>query len=103
MIQQPLISVILMMYVENVAQKESIFSDDGEIDEIQCPSTYQSEVKWGKLYKKIDIFQILVKNWKVACTRDDFFAVPEKTPIPLNGCGGPSTYYCVFKQTVLLA
>ncbi|GFY79275.1 hypothetical protein TNIN_224561 [Trichonephila inaurata madagascariensis] len=38
-------------YFENVAQGENISSDDEETDEIQCP-TSQSEVKWGKLYKK---------------------------------------------------
>ncbi|GFY52033.1 hypothetical protein TNIN_376051 [Trichonephila inaurata madagascariensis] len=32
-------------YVENVVQEE------------QCPSTSQPEVKWGKLYKKIDLLQ----------------------------------------------
>ncbi|GFV53341.1 transposable element Tcb1 transposase, partial [Trichonephila clavipes] len=34
-------------YVENVAQGENISSDDEEIDEIQCPSISQPEVKWG--------------------------------------------------------
>ncbi|GFY60126.1 hypothetical protein TNIN_354581 [Trichonephila inaurata madagascariensis] len=34
-------------YVENVAQGENISSDDEEIDEIQCPSISQPEIKWG--------------------------------------------------------
>ncbi|GFY47183.1 hypothetical protein TNIN_299681 [Trichonephila inaurata madagascariensis] len=39
-------------YVENLAQKENISSDDEEMDEIQCPSTSQLEVKCDKLYIK---------------------------------------------------
>ncbi|GFY79483.1 hypothetical protein TNIN_79301 [Trichonephila inaurata madagascariensis] len=37
-------------YVENVAQGENTSSDDEEINEMQCPSTSQPEVKWGKQY-----------------------------------------------------
>ncbi|GFY70950.1 hypothetical protein TNIN_397991 [Trichonephila inaurata madagascariensis] len=39
-------------YVESVAYGENISSDDEEINEIQCPSTSQQEVKQAKLYKK---------------------------------------------------
>ncbi|GFY70306.1 hypothetical protein TNIN_162061 [Trichonephila inaurata madagascariensis] len=45
------------IYIENVAQGENISSDDEEIDEIQCSSTSQTKVKWGKLYKNIDLLQ----------------------------------------------
>ncbi|GFY30667.1 hypothetical protein TNCV_3118271 [Trichonephila clavipes] len=45
-------------YVENFAQGENISnSDDEEIDEIQCASTSKPNVKWTKLYKKIDHLQ----------------------------------------------
>ncbi|GFY39815.1 hypothetical protein TNIN_207911 [Trichonephila inaurata madagascariensis] len=49
------------VYIENFAQEKNIYSDDGEIDEIQFTS--QPELKWGKLYKKnIDILRISRKS-----------------------------------------
>ncbi|GFY38146.1 hypothetical protein TNIN_235271, partial [Trichonephila inaurata madagascariensis] len=99
-------------HVENVAQGENISSDDEKIEEIQCPSTSQLKVTWGKLHKKKKKKKkkkkissrihenISQSKHKVVCTEDVLFAVPEKTFIALDGCVGPPTYHCALSTIV---
>ncbi|GFX01111.1 macrophage mannose receptor 1 [Trichonephila clavipes] len=56
-----------------------------------CPIGYN----W-KAYRNTDYC-----FWKVFCTGDALFAVPEKTFIALEGCVDPVTYYCAFEQMAL--